>query len=108
MRALAIRDSYHLPSEYRAALSVLLMGKFGLSKESVASVFGVDPRTVYGDIQRIKIRVVEGAMGWIPQQLVNFRQLISIPRTMSQCMPPAKYCTVTSMSSLIMPIETNR
>jgi transposase len=53
-RAKDLRDNYKNERECRAAACFLLMALHGLTRENVAEVFGVTPKTVSDDIERIR------------------------------------------------------
>jgi transposase len=100
-RALVLRDSHNVSNEYRAALSVLLIRINGLSKESIASIFGVDPRTVYDDIKRIKEpeSIIRGQWGGARNNLLTFEDEELF---LDHYLPLAKEGAITSMSSLFL------
>lgn len=91
-----LRDSYTVSGEYRAALSVLLLDQGGLSKETVATIFGVDPRTIYDDIQRIKDfeSITRGQWGGARNNLLSFEQEELF---LEKYLPLAENAEVTSM-----------
>ena len=53
-RARNIRDEHKNDNrEYRAAIILLLKSETDLTKEQIANIFGIDPKTVYSDIESI-------------------------------------------------------
>jgi hypothetical protein len=54
----------------------LLIGQYGLSKDSFAYLVGVDPSAVYDDIQRIanSESIIKGQLGGASNNLITFEQ----------------------------------
>jgi hypothetical protein len=48
------RDKHSIDREQRAGLILLCIEKTGCSRETAASIFGVDVRTVHDDLERIR------------------------------------------------------
>jgi transposase len=62
-RAGKLRDSHMNERDCRAALIVLLIAERGLTREEAADIFGIDIKTVFNDMERIRNTQPENERG---------------------------------------------